>query len=181
MNQKSPHFVKITGGEFRGRKIATPGGRTHPMGERERLALFNMISSRIPGSRVVDLYSGGGTLAIEALSRGATSVFSVDSSSLAIEVLRENLSRLGISSFQITALKADAPNFIATSADRYDVVIADPPYDEYRDGLVQNLPKLVSDGGILVLSHPGDAPDFSDLTLEKTRSYASAHLSIYTK
>ena len=62
--------VRISGGVFRGQRIKTPGGGTHPMGERERTALFNMIFEHLNGSSVIDLYCGGGTLGIEALSRG---------------------------------------------------------------------------------------------------------------
>ena len=70
--------VRISGGVFRGQKIKTPGGGTHPMGERERIALFNMIFDKIANGRVADLYCGGGTLGIEALSRGADFALFVD-------------------------------------------------------------------------------------------------------
>ena len=58
-SKKHGGVVRITGGEFRGRKIATPGGETHPMGERERLALFNMLGNDIKGKYMLDLFCGG--------------------------------------------------------------------------------------------------------------------------
>ena len=66
--------VRITSGSYKGRRVATPGGKTHPMGNREKIALFNMVSEYLPGSRVLDAYAGSGALGIEALSRGAAEV-----------------------------------------------------------------------------------------------------------
>ena len=80
--------LRITSGNYRGRKIATPGGKTHPMGERERLALFNMIGPFIPEAMVLDAFSGSGALGIEALSRGAKHVVFVDIDKKAFETIK---------------------------------------------------------------------------------------------
>ena len=181
MNTKANNSVKITGGEFRGRKIATPGGRTHPMGERERIALFNMIADRIPGNYVMDLYSGGGTLAIEALSRGAVFALGIDKSEVAVRTMNENLKMLDLYGTRGSAIKADITIVARTATDRYGVVIADPPYDEFDEKLYKYLPRLVLDGGVLVLSHPGEPPELKGVKLLKTRQYAGAHLSVYVK
>ena len=66
--------IKITSGKFRGRVIKSPNSRlTHPMGAREKLALFNMINDFLPGAQVLDAFAGSGALGIEAISRGAKS------------------------------------------------------------------------------------------------------------
>lgn len=171
-------FVKITGGEFSGRRIRTPGGSTHPMGERERIALFNIIMDRIQGKRVVDLYCGGGTLAIEALSRGAKSVIGVDTDKEALNVMKDNLKELGV---QGEVLRSNVAKFIEETKEQFDLVMADPPYDKYADEMVKNLGNLVSDGGILVLSHPNKSPEIEGMKLEDSRKYAGAHLSFYVK
>ena len=46
--------MKITSGNLKGRNITTPGGATHRMGERERLALFNMVGNNLVGVSVLD-------------------------------------------------------------------------------------------------------------------------------
>ena len=67
--------IKIASGIFRGRSIKSPkSSLTHPMGAREKLALFNMIVDDLPGSLVLDAFAGSGALGIEALSRGASEV-----------------------------------------------------------------------------------------------------------
>ena len=174
-------FVKITGGEFRGRKIVTPGGATHPMGERERLALFNIIGDDIRGRYVMDIFCGGGTLGIEALSRGARFVLFVDSSENAVETTNENLRALGLYGLRGGAILSDITRSARTATDRYELVIADPPYDKYSEKMIKDLPRLVSDGGVFVLSHPGEAPELEGLTLAKSRKYAGATISFYQK
>ena len=68
--------MRIVGGEFRGRPLATP--RTHdirPTTDRTREAVFNVLAhrfgDRLEGARVLDLFAGTGALGLEALSRGA--------------------------------------------------------------------------------------------------------------
>ena len=167
--------VAIISGEFKGRKISTPGGATHPMGARERLALFNMVS--VDGLVVLDAFAGSGALGIEALSRGAASVVFVEKNTKACEIIRENLESLGIK---------DGARIIKSSVSSanlpvFDVVFADPPYDNFNLTEVESLIKSLKNGGVLVLSHPSEAPDLQGLKLLKTHKYAAAHLSIYIK
>ena len=173
--------VTISGGKFRGYKIKTPGGGTHPMGERERIALFNMIGDRVVGNYVMDLYCGGGTLGIEALSRGATFVLFIDKSDRAVATTNTNLMLLGLYGLRGGAIQGDLTIVTRTATDRYGVVIADPPYDKYNEKMVKYLPRLVLNGGILVLSHPGEPPELRGVRLDKTRKYAGATISIYIK
>lgn len=172
--------VRITGGEYRGQKIATPGDGTHPMGERERLALFNMLTSQIAGASVLDLYAGGGTLGLEAISRGAEKVIFVEKNHKAASILRENIAKLGADEL-CTVVTEDVRTYISTTNQEFDIVFADPPYDKYENAFTSDLAGIVGGDGILVLSHPGDAPLLPGLSLLKTRQYAGAHLSFYQK
>ena len=176
--------IRIISGEFKGRKIKTPGEKTHPMGERERIALFNMIFEVLDGERVLDAFSGSGALGIEALSRGASFVTFIEKDSNACRVIRGNLEAIGAAQDKYEVVKADV--YKATEAwigegRKYGAVIADPPYDEYDGEKMCNFGGLVANGGVLVLSHPGDAPEIEGMKLLKTRQYAAAHLSVYVK
>ena len=171
--------IAITGGQYRGRKIFTPGGKTHPMGSRERLALFNMLGEKCAGAKVLDAFSGSGALGIEALSRGASLAVFCDNSKQATEVIRRNLSELGIDSgFEVICGKVSG---LAGNLGDFDVILADPPYDNFVLTEVEGLVKFLKVRGTLVLSHPGEAPDFEGLERLKTHTYAAAHLSVYTK
>ena len=208
------NFVRITSGRLRGRKLETPGGKTHPMGERERLALFNMISDYLPRTTVLDAFAGSGALGIEALSRGASEVVFVESNREAAQCIRRNLVSLGFEAtsrgdvdpvrFSKTELATegilDTDNFRDAfgstlgaarvicskvqsfqTKQQFDLVLADPPYDAFRLPEIEHLAEFVRDNGILVLSHPGLAPDLPGMMPEKSRKYAGATISIYTK
>ena len=168
--------IKITSGIYRSRAITTPGGKTHPMGERERLALFNMISDYIPGAVLLDAFSGSGSLGIEALSRGAEEVTFIENNSNAIKTIKDNLAALGAEG-EVVGSKVST-----FSTDKvFDVVLADPPYDDFRINEVFHLLRFLKEGGVFVLSHPGEVPDLPGMKLDKSRKYAGATISIYFK
>lgn len=171
--------IKITSGKFRGRAIASPNLKTtHPMGAREKLALFNMVSEYLPGANVLDAYAGSGALGIEALSRGASYAMFIEKNPRVAAVIRENLVDLGLLE-NAGVSEWDVKNFLPPRD--FDIIIADPPYDNFDMQGVENLVKFLKKGGVFVLSHPGEAPEISGLTLQKTREYAAAKISVYTK
>lgn len=169
-------MVRITSGKYRGRTLKTPSTGTHPMGAREKLALFNMLGEYLPGAAVLDVYAGSGALGIEALSRGALEVVFVEKTSKACQVIRENLRDLGISG---EVVAGDIKNFVTDQ--KFDVILADPPYDKFVLIEVEGLGKFLNNGGILVLSHPHEAPMLEGFELIKTRHYAAARISVYAK
>lgn len=168
--------VKITSGKYRNQILRTPGDGTHPMGARERLALFNMLSEFLPGAFVLDAFSGSGALGIEALSRGAGEVWFVEKNRKACQVIRENLHNLGVSG---EVFCENVVNF--TTDRRFGVILADPPYDKFKATEVAHLTQFLESGGILALSHPGEAPELPEMELMKTRKYAGAKISVYSK
>ncbi len=167
--------VRITSGIYRGRSILTPGEGTHPMGERERLALFNMVMEKVNGGRVLDAYAGSGALGIEALSRGATSVVFIEKNPKAAKTIRENLKTLGTNADIVTG---DAAKY--DSKEAFDLILVDPPYDKFTTDALSNLAKMLDEKGIFVLSHPGSAPEVEGLVLVDSRKYAGATISLYS-
>ena len=171
--------IKITSGKYRGRAIKSPNSKlTHPMGAREKLALFNMISEYLSGAVVLDIYADSGALGIEALSRGASYAMFVEKNPRIAQVIRKNLAELGLTKLT-EVYEKDTGNFLPAS--KFDIILADPPYDNFDVRGVENLAKFLKKTGVLVLSHPGEAPEISGLKLNKTRKYAAARISIYTK
>lgn len=146
------------------------------MGERERLALFNMIVDSIPGASVLDAFAGSGALGIEALSRGASSVVFIEKNAKACSVIRDNLRELGL---KADIFQGDVMNF--TIDVKFDLILADPPYDKFDINEVKHLVQFLQGRGKLVLSHPGEAPDLPGLELLKSRKYAGATISVYVK
>lgn len=87
--------LKVLSGKFKGLNLVSPGSTlTHPMGAREKLALFNMIQPYLEGAKVLDIYAGSGALGIEALSRGAKSVVFVEKTAKIAQIIRQNLHQI---------------------------------------------------------------------------------------
>jgi 16S rRNA (guanine966-N2)-methyltransferase len=112
-----------------------------PTSDRLRETLFDILTAGNPaalqGSIWIDLYAGTGAVGIEALSRAAATVYFVESAPDAAELIRKNLSTLGITSgFQV--LRQDALRALQAwdkSGIRADFVFLDPPYrDEMAYG-----------------------------------------------
>ncbi|MGA9857805.1 MAG: 16S rRNA (guanine(966)-N(2))-methyltransferase RsmD [Solirubrobacteraceae bacterium] len=120
--------MRVISGTHRGRTLVAPRGRdTRPTSDRVREALFSILAD-VQGLRVLDLFAGSGALAIEALSRGASSATLVDSAVGAIRAIRRNLDNLGLDA---EVVQGPALRFLQTArnpARQYDLVFLDPPY-----------------------------------------------------
>lgn len=129
--------MRITGGEWRGRRLAAPPGRiTRPTADRVREAWMSIVAAQLPGARVVDLFAGSGALGLEALSRGAEHAVLVERSTTVVGVLRRNIDALGAAN-RCSVVRADALRYAAgRSPLEFDVAFADPPY---RLGLATRL------------------------------------------
>lgn len=151
--------LRIIAGSLGGRLIDVPEEGTRPFADRVRQALFAVLEPRLPGARVLDLCAGSGAAGIEALSRGAASVLFVDLSRRAAEVIRRNLAGLDLVA-RAEVRVADAGSSavsLAASGRVFDLVIADPPYDDLavRRNILRALgttPSALAAHGLLVLS-----------------------------
>jgi len=120
--------LRIIAGACGGRFIRTPPGRkTRPTPERVREAWLAVVGPEIEGASVLDLFAGSGALGIEALSRGARHAHFVESNRAAADVIRGNLTDLGLSD-RATVVTRDAFTFLGDSDAWWDVALADPPY-----------------------------------------------------
>ena len=120
--------LRIIGGSLRGRKIrfaADPAIRPTP--DRVRETLFNWLQQYLSGARCLDLFAGSGALGLEALSRGASRVVFVDTSSDANIALRDNVPRFGVAGAEFVV--NDAQRQVRSPGGPFDVVFLDPPFD----------------------------------------------------
>lgn len=128
MVKNQTHQLRIIGGMWRSRKIQIPDlAEIRPTPDRVRETLFNWLSPVISGAYCLDLFTGSGALAFEALSRGARHVVMVDKSPVAIEALRETAQKLGADN-NITLYQGQAPENIILPKDPFDIVFLDPPF-----------------------------------------------------
>ena len=120
--------LRLTGGTLRSRSVRTPSGRAvRPTPARVKEALFSILSDRIAGAVVLDLFAGTGALGFEALSRGAAHATFVEAHRPTAAALRSASRDLGLGErTTVVALAAERAARLLDS--RYDLVFADPPY-----------------------------------------------------
>ena len=87
--------MRVTGGEYGGRRIDVPPGEIRPAMDRMRESVFSILGSALgsfEGRGVLDLFSGSGSMALEALSRGARHAVLVERDRGKVKVVRQNFS-----------------------------------------------------------------------------------------
>lgn len=176
--------IRIISGEFGGRKIEAPDtGRTHPMSERIRNALFNSIGSEIQGADVLDVFAGTGAIGLEAISRGARRAVFVEKDRTAQQVLARNITTLSAEARSEIIRQAVDAWIDATGDQRFDVIFADPPYTDPQFSTVERIFGLLKPGGLMVLSHPGrgEIPTKTGVVVVDNRSYGNAYLTFYRR
>jgi 16S rRNA (guanine(966)-N(2))-methyltransferase RsmD len=172
--------VRIIAGTHRGSRISAPKGLdTRPTGDRVREAAFNLIGP-VDGARVLDLFAGSGAMGLEALSRGAESVTFVESDRGACRTIAENLERLRLTGARITC--GDALWALRGDARTYDLVLVDPPYDDWpglEPKLAEHLPRVLAPDGLLVVETGARIEPALPLPQRTSRRYGSARLTLF--
>jgi len=176
--------MRIISGQLKGREFKSPHGhKTHPMSDKVRGALFNVLGD-IEGLTFLDAFAGSGALAFEAASRGARSVIAIDKDSSAHKIIDQNVKDLQLQKL-VHVSKANAGGWsIHNMEKKFDVVILDPPYEELQSDLMERMVKRhVKKGGLAILSYPGHAkpPSFESTEVAAAKDYGDAQLVFYRK
>jgi 16S rRNA (guanine966-N2)-methyltransferase len=124
--------MRIIAGELKGRRLhRLEGKQTRPTSDRLRETIFNILSFRTRQAVVLDLFSGTGAMAIEALSRGADSAVLVDDAPHAVSLIAENIRSFSLEKkarVQRWNIAQDL-NFLRHVQPLFDLVFMDPPYN----------------------------------------------------
>jgi 16S rRNA (guanine966-N2)-methyltransferase len=127
--------MRIVGGEFRGRALATPKTNDiRPTIDRTRESLFNIVGHVYPealdGTRVIDLFAGTGAVGLEALSRGCRTALFVENGVEGRGLLWENIDSLGLHG-RARILRRDATSLgTIGNIEPFNFLFADPPYGQ---------------------------------------------------
>ena len=126
--------MRVIAGTLRGHRLYGPRKLAlRPTSDRVREALFSILGNRLTNSRLLDLYAGTGAVGIEAVSRGAEHVTSVESNWNALKLLWQNLELCQIGGDKVAVLGGTVQQFLNRPDEwngPYDIVFADPPYDK---------------------------------------------------
>ncbi|GAB6180576.1 16S rRNA (guanine(966)-N(2))-methyltransferase RsmD [Desulfotomaculum defluvii] len=180
--------MRIIAGTARGRNLKSPKGMsTRPTSDRVREALFNILSYQVPGSRLLDLFSGTGAIGIEALSRGAEKVTLVERDRNTAKIILENLRLCNV--FEKAEVMATDVNqaiqVLGRKKETFNLIFIDPPYKKgfeiptMQKVLEYNL--LTHDGILIVESNRTDLPPelVGGLKVFRRERYGDTTLSFY--
>lgn len=123
--------MRVIAGTARRLKLETPAGRhTRPTSDKIKETLFNMIQQDLYDARFLDLFSGSGGIAVEALSRGAAEAVMVDNDREALRCIRANLAHTHFEE-QARVMAMDviqALRRLDQQGKAFDIIFMDPPY-----------------------------------------------------
>lgn len=182
--------MRIIAGQWRGRAIVAPkgGGTTRPTSDRAREALFSILTPRLEGAAVLDLFAGSGAMGLEALSRGAARALLCDSDRKACEAIRRNIEALDAGEIarveEGDALKL--LNRLTWSGERFSLIFLDPPY---KAGLLAGALEAIAGhgvlerGGLIIAESSAAAPpgEIAGLAVADRRRYGIAAFTMYAR
>jgi 16S rRNA (guanine966-N2)-methyltransferase len=150
------------------------------MSEKIRGALFNSIGN-IENLSFLDAFAGTGSVAIEALSRGAVGVHAVEINADAFEVLKSNRDLI-TDEHNIQVHRANVKTWIKNIDKKFDIIVADPPYDAISMNALDVVSQYVEKGGLLVVSlPPAEHPKFKGFDKIDEKRYGNAKLVFFRK
>ena len=179
--------MRVVAGTFGGRPLKTLDGKiTRPTTDKVKGAIFNMIGPYFDGGRVLDLFSGSGSLAIEAISRGMDEAVLVERNRQAQAIIMENI-KMTKAQNQFHLLKMDANKAIGVLKGPFDLVLLDPPYA--KEEIIKNITDL-EDAGLLseevmIVCESDKAVDLpeeiSHFGIWKQKTYGISKVTVYVR
>ncbi len=156
-------IVRIIGGEFRSRKLLDPvDDATRPVTDRVKQSIFDILSPRLDGAVIYDIFAGTGSFGLESLSRGAASCVFFERHRPAVERLRRNIDTLGVGD----RCRVETGDIFKLDFTRFapaDIAFFDPPYRFVHERtseierLATSFARALAPEGVLLFRH--DAAD----------------------
>ncbi|WP_256439029.1 16S rRNA (guanine(966)-N(2))-methyltransferase RsmD [Leptotrichia sp. oral taxon 221] len=159
MKKRKEIRMRVTAGTLKNRKIKSREGReTRPTLERIKEAIFSIIEDKVVDAKFLDLYSGTGNIAIEALSRGAKRAVMIEQDKEALRIIIDNIDTLGLTNVS-RAYKNDvsrAIEILGRKNEKFDIIFLDPPYKENISiSTIEKVSEnnILAEGGIIISEH----------------------------
>lgn len=171
--------MRVISGSARGRKLKAPEGlTTRPTTDRIKESLFNIIAADLYECRFLDLFSGSGSMGIEAISRGAKKAVFVDNNRNSVAVINENIKATRFEE-RAEVMNCDVSNAIArlgSLGEKFDIIFMDPPYNK---GLVESAltyivkENILADDGYIIAeqSQEDKIPEVQGLEVFRIKDY----------
>ncbi len=179
--------MRIISGKYKGRNIKGYDiVGTRPTMNRVKESIFSMIQSYLNNSTVLDLFSGSGNYAIEALSNGANYAYVNDLNKECVKVINENIKALNIDNIMVTNFDYHkALNYYCDHNIKFDIIFLDPPYEmDCLNNILNELIKknLLNKNALIIMEFTNDNIDnYPNLLLFKERHFGEKIVKILKK
>jgi 16S rRNA (guanine966-N2)-methyltransferase len=177
--------MRVIAGTAGGIRLEVPKHHVRPTMDRVKAAIFSSLGEAVIGARVLDLFAGSGALGIEALSRGALLARFVEHDREAVATIERNLAK---TKFNGRILRRDVLDFLRRpiSAQRFNIIFADPPYEKTSKGEAfshlllasEDLARLLEPAGTFVLEkRPSESmPEMKLWRIGRAKTYGATEV-----
>ena len=182
--------MRVIAGRAGGVRLTSPKSGVRPTMDRVKAAIFSSLGEMVIGARVLDLFAGTGALGIEALSRGAESALFIEEDRQSAATIEKNLTKTQLTG---RVRQQDVFRFLTTAAaaaEKFQIVFADPPYDQTKSGEgftekllgSKALPQLIAPGGFFILEkRPGASlPEMKSWRLVRQKTYGATEVLFFS-
>lgn len=175
--------MRIVAGILKGRHIEPPKSfDARPTTDFAKEGLFNVLNNyfNFESVRALDLFAGSGNISFELFSRGCSDITAIEINDKYVKSIISYAARFDCNSIQV--LKTDVYGFLKHCRQTYDIIFADPPYQEANYQLINELVfsnQLLRENGWLIMEHSRDT-DLSKLqNFKQLRKYAGVNFSVF--
>lgn len=182
--------MRIIAGEAKGKRLkCRKGTDTRPTQDSIKESLFSIITPYITDSRFLDLFSGTGNIALEALSRGAKRAVMIEKDQEALKYIIKNINNLGYEN-RSRAYKNEvlrAIEILGRKGEKFDIIFMDPPYkDEVCERVMRAVSKagLLADNGLIICEHhmyEDMSEEVGEFKKTDERKYGKKVVTFYTR
>ncbi len=178
--------MRITGGKLKGRITETPYGRMEirPAMDKMRESVFNILGN-LQGKSFLDLFSGSGTIALEAASHGSQDVTLCEMDKSKAKIVIQNVKMAEEINVRIKVHFMAVELFLKRCKQKYDYIFMDPPFPyRFRQELIETASKkqLLTKNGELLIHYPAEdaLPDkIGNVILKDKRVYGRSIVNFY--
>ena len=176
--------MRIISGALKGRRFTPPTKlKARPTTDFAKEGLLDVLGGKIDLEeiKVLELFSGSGSIGLEFISRGAESVVGIEISMQHIGYIKKVCSELNVNNYYLQ--KADVFKYLDSAKGSYDVVFADPPYaikdlDKLPDLVLNN--GLLNENGLFILEHGRDYDFSAHPHFLEMRKYGNVHFTFFS-
>ena len=175
--------MRIVGGKYKGRTFRPNKKFTsRPTTDQAKEGLFNILENRYDFSnkKVLDLFSGTGSMAYEFLSRGCKQALLIEKNFNHVRFIQDVLNTLGAGNARV--VKTDVFKYLHHTPEKFDIVFADPPFDlPYLNEVPVAVFKsgVLNENGLFILEHSKEHSFSTHLNFTELRKYGKVNFSFF--